>query len=464
MRLAACNAEARVSGLRIGQALAEALALIPALNVAEINREANHAMLLKLAAACERFTPLVALDGLDGLLLDVTGCAHLHDGEAGLQNAIAMFVASKGFTLRQALAGSFECAHVVARFGRKVLIKPGQELEAVADLGVTALECESSITTALTRAGLKTIGDLEARPSQLLMARFGASLTTKLARVLAREDMRLSPLRPQGALTADASFAEPIRNIDHVMLALSRLITQLCDDMEKRGVGGRAFEASFFRADGDTRKLAISTATPMRDGTGISKLFALRLDTLNDPLETGYGFDCLRLCVLRAESLRQTQTCIDQKQEETNAEADLINRLCIRFSPTRVLGFVAGDSHDPSRAAVLLPITKAKASPPFRLDDNAMPRPLHMFDPPQLIDVMAEVPDGPPIRFRWRKMLHQVRAAEGPERIEGEWWHGAKRVRDYYRVEDSEGARFWVFRDGLFTDQTPRWFMQGLFA
>jgi protein ImuB len=465
LRLAACNMPARVQGLRVGQALAEARAIVPLLQVSEINHNANKAALLRLAAVCERFTPLVALDGTDGLLLDVTGCAHLHGGEAGLQKALAEVLARRGFTLHQAMASSFACAHVVARFGRVVNVAPGAELEAVARFPVAALECEAASITALTRAGLRTIGDLAARPSSVLTARFGSKLVSQLNRVLAREDARLSPLRPEAELLADALFAEPIRQMDHVMAALSRLVEQLCAEMEKCGLGGRAFEARFFRADGEVRHLSISTSAPMREAASLSRLFALRIDTLSDPLEAGFGFDGLRLAVLRSEALGQSQASLDDRKETSQSTADLINRLAIRFSATRVLGFVARDSHDPLRAAAAVPIGRALCDVAWRSGDDPLPRPLHLFVPPQPIEVMAEVPDGPPIRFRWRKVLHRVRAAEGPERIEGEWWRETGRaVRDYYRVEDDDGARFWIFREGLFTAPAPRWFLHGLFA
>jgi protein ImuB len=78
------------------------------------------------------------------------------------------------------------------------------------------------------------------------------------------------------------------------------------------------------------------------------------------------------------------------------------------------------------------------------------------------------VPDGPPIRFRWRRVLHAVIRADGPERIAPEWWRTPEgtATRDYYRVEDENGRRFWLYRDGLYDRETgtPRWFLHGLFA
>jgi protein ImuB len=382
-----------------------------------------------------------------------------------MQRAIVSWFAARQLTLKHALAGTPDCAHALARFSATTYVPPGAEAEAVARLPVKALECGPDIITALIRAGLKTLGDLAARPSQVLTARFGAGLSTRLNRILGREDVRLSPLRPAPELVAEQLFAEPLRNMEMVQAALAGLVADISKQLEATGQGGRAFEASFFRADGAVRRLGIETAQALRAPEALNRLFALRLQTLADPLEAGFGFDALRLGVTRSEAMSPGQRQLDGRLEDERSAADLINRLVIRFGRENVLHFSAQDSHDPSRCATAVPVGLPQSTVTWRPETDALPRPLQIFSPPQPIEVMAEVPDGPPMRFRWRRVLHQVRAAEGPERIEGEWWRGALQPpRDYYRVEDEAGGRFWVFREGLFTAQVPRWFMQGLFA
>jgi protein ImuB len=103
----------------------------------------------------------------------------------------------------------------------------------------------------------------------------------------------------------------------------------------------------------------------------------------------------------------------------------------------------------------------------FRIEADLSPRPLRLLSRPEPIeDVFALVPDGPPVRFRWRRALHEVVASEGPERIEGAWWsEDGGPTRDYFRVEDKAGLRFWLFRAGLYRDKAaPRWFLHGMYA
>ena len=467
LRLVACDAQARIAGLSVGMTLASARAIVPEIDVGSSDLAADQAALLKLAHFCERFTPLLALDGADGLLLDMTGCAHLFGGEAQMQAHIAQRLTRKGLSMRHALAGTPDCAHALARFSTTTYVKPGDEAQAVAKLPVKALEAGPETTVALTRAGLRTLGDLASRQSLILTSRFGSRLTSKLARILGHEDLRLTPLRPAPELVVENLFAEPLQNLFIVEAALAVLAEQICAQLEALGKGGRSFEICFFRADGAMRRLVIETALATREAAALVRLFALRLETLADPLEAGFGFDLIRLGVLRSEAVGQGQTQLDGKVESAVQEAELLNRLTIRFGAAQVLRFTAHDSHDPLRSAAAVPISTANAHTPWVAGADSLPRPLQLFTPPQPIEVMAEVPDGPPFQFRWRKILHQVRAAEGPERIESEWWRESSKLpRDYYRVESRDGARFWIFREGLFTsvEPRPRWFLHGLFA
>ncbi len=464
LRLSVCDALAQKNGLKPGMMLAEARAIVPGLHAAPLDAAANQAALLKLAGICEQFTPLVALDGVDGLLLDMTGCAHLYGGEQAMQAHVARWFAQRQWTLRHALAGTPDCARALARFGTITHVRPGNEASAVAHLPVSALECSAETSWALIRAGLKTLDDLASRPSQLLTSRFGSALTTKLRRIRGLEDVRLTPMRPPPELVAEQIFPEPLQNMDIVQAALFNLVEQLCAKLEAAGKGGRAFETVFFRTDGAVRRLNVETARALREPKVLHQLFSLRLETLADPLEVGFGYDALRLAVLQSELLTHGQKQLDGKLENERGEAELVDRLVVRFGRDKVLRFVARDSHDPLRCAIAVPVSTPHASMPWLNSDEPLPRPLQIFSPPQPIEVMAEVPDGPPLQFRWRKVLHQTRAAEGPERIESEWWRGgAKLPRDYYRVEDESGARFWIFREGQFSSSSPHWFLHGLF-
>jgi protein ImuB len=469
LRLAAASRAALALGLTPGTTLADARARIPHLVVADGDRPADAACLSRMAEACDRWTPLVALDPPHGLILDATGCAHLFGGEAAMRSRIAGRFRKGGFTTRAAMAGTPDAARALARFGRVAVAPPGEDAAAVLPLPVAALGLEEEVRRALSLAGLKRIADLADRPSLSLASRFGADLPTRLRRTLGQEDRRITPLRPQPALCVQQAFAEPIAHADAIEAALRELLEQTVRLLEAAGQGGRAFEATFFRIDGAVRRVGAETGRPSRDAGSVLRLLSERLDALADPLDPGYGFDLIRLAVPVVEPLAQLQRRFDGKAPEDEQVSDLVDRLVARFGPARVLRFSSRDTHDPTRASRLVPASSAPLAALWPDSQEGEPplRPLQLFDPPQPIDTIAETPDGPPLRFRWRRVLHRVRRAEGPERVAPEWWRDPQApTRDYYRVEDVDGRRFWLFRAGLYGRETdaPRWYLHGLFA
>lgn len=475
LRLAALDRAARRAGLAPGLTLADARARVPDLAVIDHDPAADAAFLEEVADDCDRWTPLVALDtpdGVpDGLMLDITGCAHLFGGEAALRARLLAHLQHHGLGALAVIAGTPDAARALARSGKGGVVPPGAEAQAVAGLPVARLGVSAEIVTGLSRAGLKTISDLAARPGTPLAARFGMELLTRLARTLGREDVRLVPRRPLPECIAERRFAEPIARTADIEATLALLVDDLALMLEARGEGGRAFEAGFFRTDGAVRRLRIETARPLRDGAALARLWRERIEALADPLDPGFGFDLVRLGVLRAEPLTPAQVSLDGRAVEEEEVAALIDRLSVRLGRERVLRFLQRDTHDPERASVLVPAGGAPAPSPAPTLPDAPARPLTLFDPPQPVEALAEVPDGPPLRFRWRRVVHEVARAEGPERLAPEWWRqpAAAPTRDYYRVENREGRRFWLFRAGLYGREAagpagqPRWFLHGLF-
>ncbi|QIB36234.1 Y-family DNA polymerase [Ancylobacter pratisalsi] len=469
-RLAAVDRQARACGLVPGLTLADARARLPDLAVVEHDPLADAAFLERVADDCDRWTPLVALDGTDGLTLDITGCAHLFGGEAMMRTRLIAHLERHELGAVGVIAGTAEAGQALARAGRGGagkggVVPPGQEARAVAGLPVALLGIGEDIARGLSRAGLKTIGDLAARPGTPLAARFGEDLLVRLRRTLGQEDGRLVPRRPLPACITERRFAEPIARVEDIEGALSLLIADLALMLEARGAGGRAFEASFFRADGAVRRLKVETARPSRDVAALMRLYRERLETLADPIDPGFGFDLVRLGVLRAEPLTPAQVSLDGRAIEEEEVAALTDRLAVRLGRERVLRFLIRDTHDTDRASALVPA--GERVPAVALPEDRLPRPLTLFDPPQPIEALAEVPDGPPLRFRWRRVVHEVARAEGPERIAPEWWRREEGTptRDYFRVENREGRRFWLFRAGLYEREpgAPRWFLHGLF-
>lgn len=470
MRLAGVDRRAHKLGLAPGLALADARARIPDLMVAENDPAADEALIRQIAEDSDRWTPLVALDPPHGLILDITGCSHLFGGEAALQTRLCQRLGRARLTVRSAIAGTPEAARAMARFGQTRIVPVGEEAAHIQHLPVAALELIDETLTALKRAGLQRIGDLASRSGAPLAARFGEDLNVMLRRLMGFEDRRITPLRTPPACLVEQPFAEPIARSDDIERSLERLIIRASAVLEARGDGGRAFEASFFRTDGQVRRIKVETGRPLRDSASILRLFREKLDALADPLDPGFGFDLIRLSVPATEPFSNMQPSLDGKALEEDELAGLIDRLVARFGPARVLRFAAADTHDPVRAAQLVPATAdVRDKCPWPVQEPGEPplRPLRLFDPPQPIETLAEVPDGPPLRFRWRRVLHQVARAEGPERIASEWWRDQDvPTRDYYRVEDEAGRRFWLFRAGLYDREAhePRWYLHGLFA
>ena len=480
LRVTAIDQRAANLGLTCGLTLADARARIPNLNVAEADAEADARFVNHLAELCDRYTPQVALDSPHGLLLDITGCGHLFGDEKSLRMKAASRLASLALSVRASIAGTPEAARALARFSRIDSAPEGKDEASIRPLPVAAIAgLERDTIVALSRAGLKTIADLADRPPQVLAARFGQNLVTQLLRTLGRENARITPLRSPPVVVTERHFAEPFTQTKALEGFLTELLTEAARIMEERGEGGRVFEASVFRSDGAVRRLVVQTGRPSRDTLAILRFFRERLDTLADPLDPGFGFDAIRLCVPLTETLDAVQPHLDGRAYETAAVSDLIDRLTVRFGRERVLRFEARDTHDPERAMRLVSAARATGPqrPPTAAQHSLSPtpelgeppvRPLQIFVLPQLIEALAEVPDGPPVRFRWRRVVHEITRAEGPERIAPEWWRKANGAepRDYYRVEDTLGCRFWIFRQGLYGqgDGHPRWFLHGVFA
>ncbi|CAH1668134.1 Protein ImuB [Chelatococcus asaccharovorans] len=475
LRIVQADAHARRLGLRPGLTLADARARVPHLALADEDQAADLALRDHIADWCDRYTPLVGVDGEDGLQLDITGCAHLFGGEAELRDDLMARLAGQGFTVLSAVADTPDAARAVARHGRGGLVPSGTEREAVRPLPVAALDLEGQKLRALIRAGLTTIGDLASRPRAPLAARFGADLVDRLARTLGEAVHPISPRRPVPELLATRRFAEPIALMDTVLATLRGLAQELDAMLAQRGAGGRRFEASLYRADGAIRRIRIETGRPLRDAAIVIRLLSERIAALADPIDPGFGFDMIRLDVLAAETMTTVQSGLDGRQHDAESLADLIDRLSVRYGQARVLRFTREDSHVPERMARLVPAIAPEGRPDRAggtwLQGQAgdpPAQPFCLFDPPQPIETLAEVPDGPPLRFLWRRVLHEIAAAEGPERIAPEWWRGAEGAltRDYFRVEDRNGHRFWLFREGLYAVEIkhPRWFLHGLFA
>jgi protein ImuB len=468
-------------GLEVGLPLANARAICPELTVFDADAAADAKTLGDIADWCDRFTPLVALDPPYGLFLDITGCAHLFGGERALLQIVSGALTRRGFAVSAGIAGTSVCARTMTRHVSGKIIADGEEADAVSPLPVSALGADAAITSGLRRAGLKTIGDVAARARHEITARFGAGFTTLLEQALGQGDAPISPRKPLPDYIVEKRFPEPVATEGVISATLSRLAAMLVTAMDRQGKGARRLEASFFRTDGAVRTIMVDTGRPVTRPEVIDRLFRERLDALNDPLDPGFGFDLVRLSASRTEIVVQQQRDLDANVHDNDELAALIDRIAARIGGKRVVVHLPQDTHIPERAVMAMPAqhhlaAAGQAAWPDRTESEPPLRPLRLFEKPEPIKVpFATVPDGPPHHFTWRRVTHAVVRVEGPERIAMEWWKqdGKALTRDYFRVEDEAGLRFWIFRDGLYESEARgaedkpvpvNWFVHGLFA
>lgn len=472
LRLKAVDRKATSLGLYAGMPLANARAMLPALKVMTANEPADLKFLERIADWCDRFTPLVAIDPPRSLLLDITGVAHLFGGERAMLDRIRVSVAEYGVAVRGALAGTAATARALARYRDGVIVSSGNEAEAVAPLPIEALRLDEVATHALRRAGLKTIGQVACRSHSELTARLGADMVFALESILGRGDKPISPRIPLPDYVAERRFAEPIVTDDAVLETLFALSGTLTAMLAGRGQGARQLQAAFFRTDGVVRRIAVEAGNPSRDPAIIRRLFREKIDALTDPLDPGFGFDLVRLSASQVERVDVRETNFDADEKAEKEIENLVDRLAARFGSHRILTFIPNDTHIPEAAWATMSAQYSRASKgpwkKIRGVKEAPRRPLRMWMKSEPVSILCAVPGKAPWHFRWRRAVHVIKHIEGPERIAMEWWRHKvpQPTRDYFRVEDESGRRFWIYRSGVFERDwvSSKWFMHGGFA
>ncbi len=470
-RLTAVDARAQRLGLIPGLAVADARARCPSLALADADPRADAALVEALADWSRRFTPLAAPDPPGGLLLDVTGAAHLFGGEAALLDEIEARLRKLGFSARAALAPGPALARALARFSnvrRVPHATPQEELDRLAAaLPIDALGLEAQTLAGMRRAGLRSVGDLLTRPRAPIAARFGQDALTRLDALTCRIRDPITPRFEAPAFIAERRFPEGLARQADLEETLRRLAADLCPLLERAGVGARRLEAVFYRVDGAVKRIEAGTSRPLREPARLAALLIERLAAVAEKgLDTGYGFDVMRLSAIDVESAAPPQTTLAPPPAGAADDedlADLLDRLGARLGLRRVLRLHPEAAHLPEFAVAAVP---AALRAPAAFPAQEAIRPLRLFESPEPIETLALFPDGPPLRFRWRRILHEVVAYEGPERIAPPWWGPGDDglTRDYFHAQDADGLLFWLFREGLYARETsaPRWFVHGL--
>lgn len=478
-RVTALNRAAQRSGLDVGDLLSNARSKVLTLQSRDADPEVDADALRKLALWAMRYTPIVAAwdeaSGADGLFLDIVGCAHLFGGEEALLRDLDGRLRAFGLVPRLAIADTAGAAWAVARYGRveHIIVPSGLEKEALLALPLAALRLSAGARSLMRRLGLRRIGDVIDQPRAPFASRFDAEFLQRLDQALGRAPEPLITVVRPPVYRTQAMFLEPIMSAEHVLEAARRLLTDLAQPLAMDDAGIRVLRLLLFRVDGQVTTIELGLAAPSRDPEHILRLIALRLEGLGSEFDADFGFEAAGLHVPTAEPLSPTQMglTVDETAPSPDGLACLIDRLQQRLGAGAVYQLHPHQSHLPERSERAGMPELSNKAPAELTGDAALnapiaPRPLLLLRQPETAEVTALIPDGPPRRFRWRGVTHQVADAEGPERITPEWWRrtGAAE-RDYYVVEDTSGRRFWLFRDGLYGDAPrPRWFVHGVFA
>lgn len=464
--MVAADAAAQAAGLRVGMPATKAQVLVPGLLVQDAAPAADAEALDRLALwVLQRYTPIVAADPPDGIVIDSTGADHLHGGEQLMLAGMIDRLAGSRITARAAVADTWGAAHALARYaGRPLFISPpGTAKAAIAPLPIAALRLQSSLVANLRTLGFDRIGDLLAQPRAPLTLRFGPELGRRIEQALGLAPELIDPIRPEDLIEVRRSFPEPIGAAETIARYIGKLVVQLCDVLEQRGLGVRRLDLLCHRVDNIIQSVRVGTALPVRDVKRLTRLLCDKIETI----EPGFGIEILTLAATIAEPIDSKQTVTSLIDDAVPDVSDLVDTLANRVGGCRIYRAAPVASDVPERSVCRVPAMSPETGATWSGD---WPRPPRLLDRPELIETVALLPDHPPVSFTWRGVRRRVKRADGPERLFGEWWKRDAElvaVRDYFRVEDDAGERYWIYRAGDGEDAATgshRWFLHGVFG
>jgi protein ImuB len=458
--ITAANALAKAQGIYENMVLADAKALYPSLHVMDDKPTLSTQLADRIAEWCIRFTPIACADHPNGVLLDASGCTHLWGGEEAYLNDISKRLSQRGYTVRVAIADTIGCAWAMARYSNQRIVEKGKQSTALLDLPAAALRIDEETNEVLHKLGLRKIRDIIAIPGKSLRRRFDATLIQRLQQAIGEEEENIVPVYPIEPYQERLPCIEPIKTKEGIEIALQHLLDSLCSRLRKEGKGLRK---AFFRAyqlDGGTSGIEISTNQPSQNVEHLFQLFGIKLSSI-EPKE-GIELFLLEATVVEEVLAKQEGLWTTQSGLLNGEVLDLMDRFTNRLGREAVQRFLPTEHYWPERSYKKAGDLNERPTTEWKLD---RPRPLQILSPPEFIEVTAPVPDYPPLSFRYKGQLHIVAKADGPERIEQEWWIHEGDHRDYYAVEDEEGKRYWLFRSGHYNEtKSPKWYLHGFFA
>ncbi len=454
----AVNSIAQEKGVFTGMVVADCRALLPELQLFDYDEKESKRLLLSLAEWCIRYTPFVSTDE-NGLILDASGCTHLWGGEKEYLREIHTRFKNFGYQIRIGMADTIGCAWAVCYYGKNgLIITEGKQAEAISTLPSAALRLEKTVCEKLEKLGLKTIGSFMLMPRTALRRRFGQALLTRLDQALGAEMEMLTPVKPPSPFEERLSSLEPILTATGIEMALKNLLAIVCERLTKESKGLRKCELRCYRMDGNIQKIEIGTNRPTRNSIHLFKLFELKIQQIEPDL----GIELFILEAPVVEELLSSQDALWAMSSANEAAvAELIDKLAGKIGIAAIHRYLPAQHYWPERSVKETTSLTERPDAEWRTD---LQRPLHLLPKPEYIEVSVPMPDYPPLLFHYKGLLHTVKKADGPERIEQEWWIEEGLYRDYYCVEDDKGARYWLFRSGDYNNSNPKWFIHGFFA
>ena len=460
MVIKAANIAAQAKGIDAGMVVADCRAILPTLQVFDDKPGLAKELLGSLAEWCIRYTPVSCVDLPDGLILDVSGCTHLWGGERPYLKDIVTRLRGYGYDVRAAMADTVGTAWAISRFGKAMpIIESYNQAEALLPLPPAALRLERDILDRLQKLGLYEINSFIKMPRKALRRRFGEALLTRLDQALGLEYEAIEPIRLVQPYQERLPAIEPIRTATGIEIALRNLLETLCKRLSKEGKGLRTCVFKCYRVDGNIQQIEIGTSRASRNLGHLFKLFELKIPTITPAL----GFELFLLEASGVEDMSPAQEVLWYAAGDANDTviAELIDKITGKLGTGAVHRYLPDEHYWPERSIKLATSLQEKATTSWRTN---LPRPIHLLARPEAIEVTVPIPDYPPMLFHYKGQLHNVKKADGPERIEQEWWLQQGLQRDYYCVEDEAGARYWIFREGHYDNEEPKWFIHGFFA
>ncbi len=458
MVIKAANQLAIREGITPGKVLADARAILPTLEVFDDEPQQTASLLESLAEWCLRFSPIAAVDGLDGIMLDVSGCPHLWGGEQQYMETITRRFLSGGYQVRLSIADTIGTAWAMARYGSTLSItESGRQAEALTGLPPEALRLENTILQRMQKLGFRQIGQFMNMPGTTLRRRFGDTLLKRLGQALGSYPETLKPVQPVEPYQERLPCLEPILTLKGISMAQEHLLEQLCKRLDLEGKGIRTAVLKCYRIDGNVQEISIGTSRASYNTKHLFRLFELKLGSI----EPAMGIELFVIEAPLVEDICDTQEALWDTKGGQGKVAELLDNIAGKIGMGAIRRYLPAEHHWPERSIKETASLDEKPHIAWPADKL---RPLHLLPEPEPIDVMVPLPDYPPILFTHKGKIFKLMKADGPERIEQEWWMAEWQPRDYYRVEDDNGARYWLFRSGHYADGDVEWFLHGFFA